>query len=125
LLTYPSTVLLMEQIRKGSAITLEVGAGFANTPTVGVATVRSPVRVSVGFSLCQLDVASPWESPRLYALMATLARYFVHSTVVPAIVSKLFFAPSEGEDIINVNVKELLLSNGGGCYGKTGKRGTR
>jgi hypothetical protein len=33
----------------------------------------------------------------------------VHSTVVPAIVPKTFFAPSE-----EIDGKELLLSNGGG-----------
>jgi hypothetical protein len=51
--------------------------------------------------------------------MVTLAGYCVHSTVVPAIVPKTFFAPSE-----EIHGKELLLSNGGGCYGKRGKRGT-
>ncbi len=43
--------------------------------------------------------------------MVTLAGYCVHSTVVPAIVPKLFFAPSE-----EIDGKELLFSNGGGCY---------
>ncbi len=40
--------------------------------------------------------------------MVTLAGYCVHSTVVPAIVPKIIFAPSE-----EIHVKELLLSNGG------------
>jgi hypothetical protein len=46
--------------------------------------------------------------------LVTLAGYCVHSTVVPAIVPKNVFAPSE-----EIHVKELLLSNGGGCYGKS------
>jgi hypothetical protein len=53
--------------------------------------------------------------------MVTLAGYcvLIHSTVVPAIVPKTNFAPSE-----KIQVKELLLSNGRGCAGKRGKRGT-
>jgi hypothetical protein len=43
--------------------------------------------------------------------MVTLAGYCVHSTVVPAIVPKKCFAPSE-----EIDGKELLFSNGGGCY---------
>jgi hypothetical protein len=42
----------------------------------------------------------------------------MYSTVAPAIVPRTFFAPSD-----EIHVKELLLSNGGGCYGKRGKRG--
>ncbi len=57
--------------------------------------------------------------PRCKAgMLVTLAGYCVHSTVVPAIVPKTNFAPSE-----EIHGKELLLSNGGGCYGKKGKRG--
>ncbi len=52
-------------------------------------------------------------------IMVTLAGYCVHSTVVPAIVPKIIFAPGE-----EIHMKELLLSDGGGCYGKRGKRGT-
>jgi hypothetical protein len=44
-------------------------------------------------------------------LVVTLAGYCVHSTVVPAIVPKNIFAPSE-----EIDGKELLFSNGGGCY---------
>ena len=43
--------------------------------------------------------------------LVTLAGYCVHSTVVPAIVPKFVFAPSE-----EIDGKELLFSNGGGCY---------
>ena len=44
-------------------------------------------------------------------LLVTLAGYCVHSTVVPVIVPKIFFAPSE-----EIDGKELLLSNAEGCY---------
>jgi hypothetical protein len=50
--------------------------------------------------------------------LVTLAGYCVHSTVVPAIVPKIYFAPSE-----EIHGKELLVCNGGGCYGKRRKRG--
>jgi hypothetical protein len=53
-------------------------------------------------------------------LMVTLRRYRVHSILVPAIVPKFCFLHSEE---IHVK-KELLLSNGRGCAGKRGKRGT-
>ncbi len=43
--------------------------------------------------------------------MVTLAGYCIHSTVVPAIVPKYFLPPSE-----EIHGKELLFSNGGGCY---------
>jgi hypothetical protein len=43
--------------------------------------------------------------------LVTLAGYCVHSTVVPAIVPKIFLAPSE-----EIHGKELLFSNDGGCY---------
>jgi hypothetical protein len=44
-------------------------------------------------------------------MMVTLAGYCIHSTVVPAIVPKYFLAPTE-----EIHGKELLFSNGGGCY---------
>jgi hypothetical protein len=43
-------------------------------------------------------------------ILVTLAGYCVHSTVVPAIVPKVVFAPSE-----EIHGKELLFSNGGGA----------
>ena len=50
--------------------------------------------------------------PRCKAgMLVTLAGYCVHSTVVPAIVPEFVFAPSE-----EIDGKELLFSNGGGCY---------
>ncbi len=52
-------------------------------------------------------------------LLVTLAGYCVHSTLVPAIVPKLFFAPSE-----EIHMKKIFLSNGRGRAGKRGKRGT-
>ncbi len=52
-------------------------------------------------------------------LLVTLAGYYVHSTLVPAVVPKTFFAPSE-----KIHIKKLFLSNGRGCAGKRGKRGT-
>jgi hypothetical protein len=52
-------------------------------------------------------------------VLVTLAGYCVHSTVVPAIVPKTFFAPSE-----EIHGKELSVFIDWGCYGKRGKRGT-
>jgi hypothetical protein len=43
--------------------------------------------------------------------MVTLAGYCVHSTVVPAIVPKTNFAPSE-----EIHMKELSFSIGEKCY---------
>jgi hypothetical protein len=71
------------------------------------------------YALCRADRdRNDAVGPRTSS-MVTLAGYCAHSTVVPAIVPKIIFAPSE-----DIHVKELLLSNGGGCYGKRGKRGT-
>ena len=46
----------------------------------------------------------------------TLAGYCSHSTLVPAIVPKTFFAPSE-----KIHMKKLFLSNGRGVRWKEGK----
>ncbi len=51
--------------------------------------------------------------------MVTLAGYCVHSTVVPAIVPILFFAPTE-----EIVWKEKVLSNGRRCIGKRRKEGS-
>jgi hypothetical protein len=45
-------------------------------------------------------------------LMVTLAGYYIHSTLVPVIVPKCFFPPSE-----EIDVKDSFLSNGRGRVG--------
>jgi hypothetical protein len=52
--------------------------------------------------------------------VATLRRYCVHSTLVPAVVP-IFVFPHDWE----IHMKELLLSNGRVLGGKRGKWGTR
>jgi hypothetical protein len=66
----------------------------------------------------QLTYTNNTQSYEFEEQMVTLAGYCVHSTVIPAIVPKTIFATSE-----EIDGKELLFSNGGGCYGKRGKQG--
>ncbi len=64
-----------------------------------------------------LEIFSNWKNIGVVrqsasaTMMVTLAGYCVHSTLVPAIVPKFFLAPTE-----EIDGKELLFSNGGGCY---------
>ncbi len=55
----------------------------------------------------KLHKAMPvWDS------LVTLAGYYIHSTLVPVIVPKCFFPPSE-----EIDVKDSFLSNGRGRVG--------